>query len=242
MLLHGAFMVISGNWSDWIKEISKTRKVIAIEIQGHGRTADIKRDLTYENISDDVAGLLDYLKISSADIIGYSMGGGVTIQCAIRHPDKVRKVVSISAPIRRDGWVKEANDVWQNLTREVFKVTPMEFEYKRLSPMPDKFSDFFNYVKALALKPYDFGADKLRDNQSTDVFHSRRCRWRMARAHLGYVAPEGRRDFRRHGTALDIEIIHFAQHNTRHVAGAHDRYRPAGQRLSQCEIPIATHT
>ena len=91
----------------WINELSKTRKVIAVEMQGHGRTADIKRDITYENLADDVAALLDHLKIPSADIIGYSLGGGVAMQCAIRHPDKVRKVVSISAVLRRDGWVKE---------------------------------------------------------------------------------------------------------------------------------------
>src|SRR6267378_3213684 len=100
VLLHGAFMAISGDWNDWIRELSKTRKVIAIEMQGHGRTADIKRDLSYENLSDDVAGLLDYLKIERADIIGYSLGGEVAMQCAIRHPEKVRKVVSISAPFR----------------------------------------------------------------------------------------------------------------------------------------------
>src|SRR3954464_7684635 len=104
VLLHGAFMAISGDWNDWINELSKTRKVVAVEMQGHGRTADIKRDITFENLSDDVAGLLDYLKIPSADIMGYSLGGGVAIQCAIRHPEKVRKVVVISAPFRRDGW------------------------------------------------------------------------------------------------------------------------------------------
>jgi len=161
VLLHGAFMAITDDWRVWISELSKTRKVIAVEMQGHGRTADIKRDITYENLSDDVAGLLDYLKIPNADIIGYSLGGGVAIQCAIRHPEKVRKVVSISAVIRRDGWVKEANDFWPTFTWEVFKGTPMEAEYKRLSPTPDKFPDFVNHIKATALRPYDFGADKL---------------------------------------------------------------------------------
>src|SRR5437867_1195830 len=102
VLLHGAFMAITGDWNDWINELAKTRKVIAVEMQGHGRTADINRDLTYENLSDDVAGLLDYLKIPSADIIGYSLGGGVAMQCAIRHPEKVRKVVSISGFFRLD--------------------------------------------------------------------------------------------------------------------------------------------
>jgi pimeloyl-ACP methyl ester carboxylesterase len=162
VLLHGAFMAISGDWNDWVGELSKTRKVIAVEMQGHGRTADIKRDITYENLADDVAELLDYLKIPSADIVGYSLGAGVAMQCAIRHPEKVRKVVSISAPFRRDGWVKEANDAWPTFTWEVFKGTPMEAEYKRLSPTPDKFPDFVNHIKATLLRPYDFGADKLK--------------------------------------------------------------------------------
>src|SRR6266581_3772614 len=115
VVLHGAFMTISGDWKDWIDELSKTRKVIAVEMQGHGRTADIKRDLTSENLSDDVAALLDHLKIPSADLIGFSMGGGVAMECAIRHPEKVRKVVSISAVLRHDGWVKEAVDALPKL-------------------------------------------------------------------------------------------------------------------------------
>jgi pimeloyl-ACP methyl ester carboxylesterase len=170
VLLHGAFMAITEDWSVWINELSKTRKVIAIEMQGHGRTADIKRDLSYENLSDDVARLLDYLKIPSADIIGYSLGGGVAIECAIRHAEKVRKVVSISAPMRRDGWVKEANDFWPNFTWEIFKGTPMEAEYKRLSPTPDKFPDFVNHIKTTALRPYDFGAEKLKATKAPMFF------------------------------------------------------------------------
>jgi pimeloyl-ACP methyl ester carboxylesterase len=170
VVLHGAFMAISGEWAEFVGELSKTRKVIAVEMQGHGRTADTKRDITYENLADDVAGLLDYLKIPSADIVGYSLGGGVAMQCAIRHPEKVRKVVSISAPMRRDGWVKEANDFWPTFTWEIFKGTPMEAEYKRLSPTPEKFPDFVNHIKATALRPYDFGADKLKATKAPMFF------------------------------------------------------------------------
>jgi pimeloyl-ACP methyl ester carboxylesterase len=169
-VLHGAFMAISGEWGEFVGELSKTRKVIAVEMQGHGRTADIKRDITYENLADDVAGLLDYLKIPSADIVGYSLGGGVAMQCAIRHPEKVRKVVSISAPMRRDGWVNEANDAWPNLTWELMKGTPAEVGYKKLSSTPDGFPDFFNHLKATALKPYDFGADKLKATKAPIFF------------------------------------------------------------------------
>jgi pimeloyl-ACP methyl ester carboxylesterase len=170
VLLHGSFMTITNNWSGWIGELSKTRKVIAVEMQGHGRTADIKRDLTYENLADDVAGLLDYLKIPSADVIGYSLGGGVAMQCAIRHPEKVRKVVSISAPIRRDGWVKEGVDALSNLTAEAFKDSPMEAEYKKLSPTPNEFPVFVKHVVALASKPYDFGADNLKATKAPFFF------------------------------------------------------------------------
>src|SRR5438132_2081717 len=70
VVLHGAFMAISGDWADWVSELSKTRRVIAVEMQGHGHTADINRDITPANLSDDVAGRLDYLKIPKADIMG----------------------------------------------------------------------------------------------------------------------------------------------------------------------------
>jgi pimeloyl-ACP methyl ester carboxylesterase len=170
VLLHGAFMAISGDWNDWIKELAKTRKVIAVEMQGHGRTADIDRDITAENLADDVSALLDHLKIPKADIIGYSLGGGVAMQCAIRHPQKVRKVVSISAVIRLDGWVKEGREALPNLTVEVFKGSPMEAEYKRLSPTPDKFPDFIKHVVAMVAKPYDFGADKFKATKAPMFF------------------------------------------------------------------------
>jgi pimeloyl-ACP methyl ester carboxylesterase len=170
VLLHGSFMTISNNWIGWIGELSKTRKVIALEMQGHGRTADIKRDFSYENLADDVAALLDYLKIPSADLIGYSMGGGVAMQCAIRHPEKVRKVVSISAVFRHDGWVKEALEGFPQLTSETFKGSPIETEYKKLSPTPKEFPNFVKRVVAMDLKPYDFGADKLKATKAPMFF------------------------------------------------------------------------
>jgi pimeloyl-ACP methyl ester carboxylesterase len=170
VLLHGSFMTISNNWTKWISELSKTRKVIALEMQGHGRTADIKRDFTFENLADDVAALLDYLKIPTADLIGYSMGGGVAMQCAIRHPEKVRKVVCISAVFRYDGWVKEALDGFPQLTPEIFKGSPIESEYKKLSPTPGEFPNLIKRVIAMDLKPYDFGADKLKATKAPMFF------------------------------------------------------------------------
>jgi pimeloyl-ACP methyl ester carboxylesterase len=162
VLLHGAFMTITNNWTGWIDELAKTRKVIAVEMQGHGRTADIERDISSENLADDVAALLDHLKIPKADLIGYSMGGGVAMQCAIRHREKVRKVVVISSVFRRDGMVKEALDGIPKLTADDFKGSPIEAEYKKLSPTPDEFPNFVKRLLATALKGHDISADKLK--------------------------------------------------------------------------------
>src|SRR5881397_2969259 len=154
VLLHGSFMTITNNWTDMIAQLSKTRKVIAVEMQGHGRTADINRDFSYENLADDIAAMLDYLRIKQADLLGYSMGGGVAMQVAIRHPEKVRKVVSMSAFFRRDGLVKEALDAFPKLTADTFKGSPIETEYKKLSPTPNEFPNFVKRVIAMELKPY----------------------------------------------------------------------------------------
>jgi pimeloyl-ACP methyl ester carboxylesterase len=170
VLLHGAFMTITNNWTGWIGELSKTRKVIAVEMQGHGRTADIPRDITYENLADDVAALLDHLKIPRADLIGYSMGGAVAMQCAIRHPDKVRKVVVISSRFRRDGMVKEGLDALAKLTADAFKGSPIEAEYKKLSPTPDDFPKFVKRLLATSSKGHDIGADQLKASTAPMFF------------------------------------------------------------------------
>lgn len=162
VLLHGSFMTIPSNWQEMIAALSKTRQVIAVEMQGHGRTADIARDFSYDNLADDVSGMLDYLKVAKADIIGYSMGASVALNMAIRHPDQVRKVVSISGVFRHNGWVQEALDAYPHFTADAFKGSPIEAEYKRLSPTPDAFPNFVKRAISMDLKPYDFGAEKLK--------------------------------------------------------------------------------
>lgn len=163
VMLHGAFMAISGDWEEWVKELAKTRKVIAVEMQGHGRTGDLAgRDITPANLADDVAALLDHLKIPKADVLGYSLGGGAAMQTAIRHPDKVRKVVVISYPFRKDGWQKEVNEGLSKLTPEMFAGSPMESEYKRLNPNPNGFASFVKHVVTSNSGPWDFGADKFK--------------------------------------------------------------------------------
>ena len=170
VLLHGGFMTITNNWEGWIRELSRTRKVIAVEMQGHGRTADIPRELDSENHADDVAALLKYLKVSRADLIGYSMGGDVAMQVAVRHPDQVRRVVVISSTFRRDGMTQEGLDAMATLTAEAFKGSPLEAEYRRLSPTPDRFSHFVERMVAAFSKGNDLSADQLRSTTAPMFF------------------------------------------------------------------------
>lgn len=162
VLLHGAFMTITSNWDGWIGELAKTRKVIAIEMQGHGRTGDTRPEFSSDHLADDVAALLGHLGIPRADVIGYSMGGGVAMRVAVRHPDRVRKVVVISSPFRRDGVIPEGQEALRNLTAEVFKGSPIESEYRRLSPTPDQFARFIERMVAANNNGIDLTADQLQ--------------------------------------------------------------------------------
>ena len=170
VLLHGAFMTITSNWEGWIGELSRTRKVIAVEMQGHGRTADIPREPNSDNLADDVAALLEYLEISRADLIGYSMGGGVAMRVAVRHPDQVRRVVVISSTFRRDGMTQEGLDAISKLTAEAFKGSPIEAEYERLSPTPDQFSKFVERMVAAFSNGKDLSAEQLQSTTAPMFF------------------------------------------------------------------------
>lgn len=170
VLLHGAFMTIPLNWTGWIDELSKTRKVIAVEMQGHGRTADIPREPTSENLADDVAALLQYLRIPRADLIGYSMGGRVAMDVAVRHPDRVRKVVVISSPFRRDGMTQESREAMAKLSPELFKGSPLETDYERLSPTPDGFPNLVRRLASVDAKQKDLTADQIRSTTAPMFF------------------------------------------------------------------------
>lgn len=162
VLIHGSFMTINTAYGAMIPELSKKRRVIALELQGHGRTADIDRPFTFENMADDIAALLKYLKIDSADILGYSLGGGIALQTAIRHPEMVHKLVLISAAFKFEGWYPETRAVFPMLNPKMFEGTPIKKEYDSLAPDPKHFAEFVNKLKVLTVTRYDFGAEKIK--------------------------------------------------------------------------------
>jgi pimeloyl-ACP methyl ester carboxylesterase len=126
VLLHGANMTIDA-MGEVVPALAKTRQVIAVELQGHGHTADIDRPLSYEQMADDIAALLRHLGIEQADVFGYSMGGGVALQVAIRHPEVVRKLVVASVSYTSDGMHSELLEMIPSLTPEAFAGSPIEF-------------------------------------------------------------------------------------------------------------------
>ena len=103
ILIHGGGSTIQTTFGSTLELFANDRQVIAVEIQAHGHTPDAGRPLTFEQDADDVAALLDFLKIPKADILGFSNGGSTALQMAIRHPGKVNKIVPISAIYKRDG-------------------------------------------------------------------------------------------------------------------------------------------
>ena len=127
VLLHGGLGVI-GMFEQILPGLVETRQVIGVELQAHGHTADINRPLSFDLMADDIAALIKHLGLKSADIFGYSLGGGVALQTAIRHPDVVRKLVIVSAPYKSDGWYPEVRAGMSAMNAEAAKpmaVSPM---------------------------------------------------------------------------------------------------------------------
>lgn len=159
VLLHGSYMNIPLNWSHIIPLLAKDRKVIVTEMQGHGRTRDISRELSYEGMADDVSGLLKHLKIDSADILGYSMGGVIAFQVAVRHPEQVRRLVVLSGTYAHDGWWPDVEASFAAFTADMFEGTPIQKQYESLGNDPDHFPEFVKKVISIDLKSYDWSGD-----------------------------------------------------------------------------------
>ena len=108
----------------WVAAFAAKRSVIVFDQQGHGRTADTSRKMSYEQFGDDAAALLRALKVERADVMGYSQGGGVALQLAVRHPTLVNKLVSLSATYRKDGWYPAVPKAIEGLNAKVFAGSP----------------------------------------------------------------------------------------------------------------------
>jgi pimeloyl-ACP methyl ester carboxylesterase len=161
VVLHGSFMTIE-LLGELVPRLATTRQVIAVEFQGHGHTADIDRPITYEHLADDTAALLDHLGIATADVYGSSLGGGVAVQVAIRHPARVRKLVVVSAPHTSDGNHPEVVAAIEHLTPETFEGTPWREAYARTAPDPEAFPALVTKLVRLDMTPFAWPPEAVR--------------------------------------------------------------------------------
>jgi pimeloyl-ACP methyl ester carboxylesterase len=143
VLLHGAFSAIGTSFGNVLPSLAKTRQVIAFEMQAHGHTADIDRPLSTEQMADDTAAALQQLGIEEADFFGYSMGGGVALQVAIRHPEMVRKLVLASVTYNSSGLHPGLMEGLENMRPEDMAGSPWHEEYMRIAPRPEDFATLF---------------------------------------------------------------------------------------------------
>ena len=157
VLLHGAFMTIDMNWGQLIPELSKSRKVIAIELQGHGHTQFSDRKLAHATLASDVEGVMDHLKIDSADVAGFSFGGAVAYQFAIQFPKRLNKLVIISSTYKSSGWMPEITNAFKNMKPELFANTPMKAAYDAVAPDKTKWTKFIEQMIVFAGQPFDLG-------------------------------------------------------------------------------------
>jgi pimeloyl-ACP methyl ester carboxylesterase len=162
VLLHGSYMTIDLNFSQMIPELAKSHKVIALETQGHGRTADIDRAYSWEAMAGDVAALLKYLKTDNADILGYSFGATVALELAIKHPEIVNKLVFISSVYKLDGWIKPVRDIFPMIVPEFFEHTPLKTEYSRLAPDTAHWKAWVNKLAKFDATPFDLGLENVK--------------------------------------------------------------------------------
>jgi pimeloyl-ACP methyl ester carboxylesterase len=142
--------------------LAQGRQVIAPDLQGHGRTADVDRPITLEAVADDIAALVAHLGHAHADVMGYSFGGGVALQLAVRHPALVRRLVLVSTNLRRSAWYPEMRSEQAGLSStaaEFMKDTPMYQLYARLAPRPEDFGRLLDKMGAWIGQDFDVAAE-----------------------------------------------------------------------------------
>lgn len=158
IVLSGAHMDIM-TMGKIIPILAETHEVYALEFQGHGHTGDIDRPITYQNLADDVAAFMDAIELEKADVFGYSMGGEVGLQLAIRHPEKVNKLITASVAFDLKGWQPVYRDFIPQMTVEMFLTMPFFAEKHKQSANPDAYVIFLNKMIALEHEPMAWEED-----------------------------------------------------------------------------------
>ncbi|MFI7574002.1 alpha/beta fold hydrolase [Micromonospora sp. NPDC049497] len=161
VLLHGGYGAVE-MFAPILPALAERRRVVAVDLQGHGRTADVDRPLRYESLADDVAALITRLGLTGADVMGYSLGGGVALRTAVQHRALVRRLVVVSAPCRRSGWYPEVLAAMAHQDEafgERMRGTPPHQLYARVAPRPEDWPRLWAKTGDLLRRDYDWCAE-----------------------------------------------------------------------------------
>lgn len=161
LLIPGAFMA-TDSMPAWVAGLARHRAVITFDQQGHGRTPDTARAMSYEQFGDDAAELLRALGVQRADVMGYSQGGGAALQLAIRHPSSVSKLVVMAATFHRDGWHPSVAESIAAMTAADFAGTPLLAAFTAHTPAPGAFDAYLEKMKALNINDQQIDEEQVR--------------------------------------------------------------------------------
>lgn len=163
VLLHGAFSAIGSSFASFLPGLAANHRVIAIDQQAHGRTGDIDRPLSTPQMAADTVELLRQLNIPKVDFFAYSMGGGIALEIALRHPELARKVIFMGgATYNSAGFYPEMIASMDQITPEVFAGSPWLDEYKRINPHPENFPRLVEKLKQHELEFKGYTPEEVR--------------------------------------------------------------------------------
>jgi pimeloyl-ACP methyl ester carboxylesterase len=161
VLIHGG-LGVTGMFEQLVPSLSEIRQILAVELQGHGHTADVERPFSFEGMADDVAAFIQHLGLGTSDILGYSLGGGVALQTAIRHPDSVGKLVIVSSVYKSEGWYPEVLAGMRSINAETGKTwigSPMQQAYASVAPKPEDWPKLVAKTGDLLRGDYDWSRE-----------------------------------------------------------------------------------
>jgi pimeloyl-ACP methyl ester carboxylesterase len=161
VLIPGAFMAVD-SMSEFVERFASGRTVIMYDQQGHGRTADTTRAMSYEQFAEDAAELLRALGVQRADVMGYSQGGGVALQLAIRHPSIVNKLVTMAATFRKNGWHPSVFESIAGLSAKDLAGTPVETAFREHTPEAEAFDAYLEKMKRLNINDQNISDEQMR--------------------------------------------------------------------------------
>ncbi|GAB3761329.1 alpha/beta fold hydrolase [Microlunatus parietis] len=161
LVIPGGFMG-TGSMADWIHQLAAERPVIIFDQQGHGRTPDTSRPMSYEQFADDAAALLEALRVERVAVLGYSQGGSVALQLAVRRPSLVEKLIVLSATYRRDGWYPSVLKGISGLTAAAFAGTAVERAFLEHTPDRAAFDAYLEKMKVLGSNDHHLSDGQVR--------------------------------------------------------------------------------